>query len=174
MLRLDLRQTRYGWIGALINNSKLFHLVLAPSREEARAQLNPDGQAALTQEISPPLQALQAFFDGHAALTPASAGLELAPQGTVFQQEVWQALQDIPSGGVRSYQEIAAVVGRPGAARAVGSACAKNPIPFFIPCHRVLASNSGMGGYAYGTELKKTLLEQEKWDSGSARPVKAA
>ena len=80
--------------------------------------------------------------------------------GTAFQVAVWQAISQIPVGRVATYQEIAVRVGRPQAVRAVGTACGANPFPFLIPCHRVVATN-GMGGYGYGLELKRQLLQFE-------------
>ena len=88
--------------------------------------------------------------------------LPIAPRGTPFQQAVWDALDQIPYGETRTYGEIAAALGKPGAARAVGSACGKNPLWVVIPCHRVLAGDGSLGGYSYGSEVKQALLELEQ------------
>lgn len=85
----------------------------------------------------------------------------LDPKGTEFQKKVWKALLDIPYGEVRSYGEIAAAIGNPKAVRAVGGANHVNPIPIIIPCHRVVAANRSLGGYAFGPEPKEKLLEIE-------------
>ena len=90
--------------------------------------------------------------------------LPLAPKGTPFQKEVWQALSSIPYGQTLSYADIAAQVGRPKAFRAVGMANNRNPIPIVIPCHRVVGSSGDMVGYAYGTKIKRYLLELEGID----------
>lgn len=90
--------------------------------------------------------------------------LPLSPKGTPFQKEVWQALSSIPYGQTRSYADIAAQVGRPKAYRAVGMANNRNPIPIVIPCHRVVGSSGDMVGYAYGTKIKRYLLELEGID----------
>lgn len=87
--------------------------------------------------------------------------LPLAPQGTPFQQRVWAALRDIPYGQTRSYREIAQAVDCPKGFRAVGLANNRNPIPIFIPCHRVLGADGSLTGYAGGLELKKALLSIE-------------
>ena len=87
--------------------------------------------------------------------------LPLAPAGTPFQREVWKALQTIPYGQTRSYGDIARQIGRPKAFRAVGMANHENPIPIFIPCHRVVGSDGSLTGYAGGLELKKALLGLE-------------
>ena len=88
--------------------------------------------------------------------------LPLAPQGTPFQQNVWSALRDIPFGETRSYKDIAQAVDCPNGFRAVGMANRSNPIPIFIPCHRVIAADGSLGGYAGGLELKRALLSIER------------
>jgi AraC family transcriptional regulator of adaptative response/methylated-DNA-[protein]-cysteine methyltransferase len=87
--------------------------------------------------------------------------LPLDMQGTAFQRRVWQELQRIPLGETRSYGEVAEAVGAPRAARAVGSACGKNPVVFVVPCHRVIASDGGLGGYGLGLDIKRRLLDSE-------------
>ncbi|WP_375197860.1 bifunctional DNA-binding transcriptional regulator/O6-methylguanine-DNA methyltransferase Ada [Sphingobium sp.] len=94
---------------------------------------------------------------------PAHApDLPLDVCGTAFQQAIWAALRAIPLGETRSYGEIAAAIGRPGAVRAAGTACGENALAVLIPCHRVLRSDGSLGGYAYGTERKQALLERER------------
>lgn len=88
--------------------------------------------------------------------------LPLDVRGTAFQQAVWVALRAIPPGETRSYAQIAAAAGRPGAVRAAGSACGGNQLAVLIPCHRVVRSDGGLGGYAYGTERKQKLLDSER------------
>lgn len=83
-----------------------------------------------------------------------------AHTATAFQREVWDALRAIPFGEVRTYAEVAARVGRPGASRAVGNANHANPWPIVVPCHRVVAAN-GLGGYGGGDEVKRFLLALE-------------
>ena len=85
----------------------------------------------------------------------------LAPKGTPFQQKVWAALREIPYGETRSYKEIAAMVGNEKACRAVGMANNRNPLPIFIPCHRVVGANGKLVGYAGGLDVKTFLLELE-------------
>jgi methylated-DNA-[protein]-cysteine S-methyltransferase len=81
--------------------------------------------------------------------------------GTAFQSRVWGALSEIPFGDTRSYQDIARAIGRPGASRAVGQANHHNPLAPIIPCHRVVNSSGGLGGYGGGMDLKRTLLAHE-------------
>jgi methylated-DNA-[protein]-cysteine S-methyltransferase len=87
--------------------------------------------------------------------------LPLRPTGTPFQSRVWQTLQEIPYGGTRSYGAMAALLGRPGAARAVGAANARNPISIIIPCHRAIGGDGRLNGYAGGVERKAALLKLE-------------
>jgi len=88
-----------------------------------------------------------------------------------FERLVLERLRRIPKGHVRTYGDIAREIGYPGAARAVGNACAKNPVPLLVPCHRVVRSDGGVGGYSLrgGTALKRRLLAQEGVDLGEVR-----
>lgn len=90
------------------------------------------------------------------------------PEATPFRTAVWRALSEIPYGLTRTYGELAAHIGRPGAARAVGTACATNPLPLLVPCHRVVPATEGTGSYAGGAEMKKALLEMERTVSARA------
>nr|WP_240049018.1 bifunctional DNA-binding transcriptional regulator/O6-methylguanine-DNA methyltransferase Ada [Parerythrobacter lutipelagi] len=87
--------------------------------------------------------------------------IPLDVKGTAFQQSVWQALRAIPAGETRSYGQLAAALGKPKASRAVGGANGANNIAVLIPCHRVIAHDGGLGGYAYGTRIKSELLRRE-------------
>ena len=89
-----------------------------------------------------------------------SFDLPLAPQGTAFQQAVWRGLAEIPYGHTLSYGQLAAALGVPGAARAVGNAAGKNPLLIVIPCHRLVAAG-GLGGFFCGLEIKQMLLKLE-------------
>jgi AraC family transcriptional regulator of adaptative response/methylated-DNA-[protein]-cysteine methyltransferase len=88
-------------------------------------------------------------------------------RATAFQSRVWQALRAIPPGSTRTYSDVAAAIGQPRAVRAVGHACATNPVALIIPCHRVVREDGGLGGYRWGLDRKRKLLEQE---SHGARP----
>jgi methylated-DNA-[protein]-cysteine S-methyltransferase len=83
-------------------------------------------------------------------------------EGTHFQCEVWKALFEIPFGQVRTYGEVARALGRPGAARAVGAAAGKNPLPVIVPCHRVVGAGGALTGFSGGLEVKRQLLEIER------------
>ena len=87
--------------------------------------------------------------------------LDFEFSGTEFQKSVWNELLKIPFGKTKTYGEIAKAIGKPKAARAVGSACGKNPLAIIIPCHRVLGMNGKITGFAWGTEIKEWLLGYE-------------
>jgi methylated-DNA-[protein]-cysteine S-methyltransferase len=97
--------------------------------------------------------------------------LPLAPQGSGFQVEVWRALLRIPYGETCSYGDIARVVGRPAASRAVGAANGRNPIPIIVPCHRVIGSNGSLTGYGGGLPVKRWLLDHERGWKQPSLPV---
>lgn len=96
----------------------------------------------------------------HGELMEFDLALDL--RGTRFQRKVWSVLREIPYGETRSYKDVAKAVGLPKAYRAVGGANGANPVPIVVPCHRVVESNGGLGGYGQGLRLKRKLLEFEK------------
>ncbi len=100
-------------------------------------------------------------LEEYAAGTRLDFDLPLAPRGTEWQRTVWQALTEIPCGETRSYAELAAMAGRPAAARAAGRANATNPIPLVIPCHRVIGADGSLTGYGGGLHIKERLLAHE-------------
>jgi methylated-DNA-[protein]-cysteine S-methyltransferase len=112
-----------------------------------------------TEEVVDLDQALSAYFSGK----PLQVDWDRLDMGglTPLQQEVLRAVAAIPFGSVRSYGEIARTIGRPGAARFVGSVMAGNPFPVLIPCHRVVRSDGSMGGFGGGIDLKKAMIEME-------------
>ena len=87
--------------------------------------------------------------------------IPVATGGTAFQRSVWTALRNIPAGETRSYGTLAAMLGKPGASRAVGLANGSNPIGIVVPCHRVIGANGTLTGYAGGVERKRWLLQHE-------------
>jgi AraC family transcriptional regulator of adaptative response/methylated-DNA-[protein]-cysteine methyltransferase len=95
------------------------------------------------------------------------ASLPLDIRATAFQRRVWTYLQSIPFGATRSYSQVATGIGRPSATRAVARACATNPVAVAIPCHRVVREDGSMGGYRWGMERKKALLEMEQPSAAS-------
>ena len=103
------------------------------------------------------LRQLAAYFDGDRA----AFAVPVAPRGTPFQRRVWAALAEIPHGETVSYGALAARLGQPGGAQAVGAANGQNPVAVVIPCHRVVGADGALVGYAGGLERKRALLDLE-------------
>ena len=122
-------------------------------RELPNAELRRDDAA-----VRDLVDALLGELRGEGALTEAP--LDVA--GTAFQREVWTALRQIPIGATRTYADLARSLGRPTAARAVARACATNPVALLVPCHRVVRGDGGLGGYRWGLDRKRALLEAER------------
>lgn len=108
---------------------------------------------------------IRSFLNGQQSVLSIPCILE----GSSFQKKVWQALRDIPYGQLKSYGQIAKAIGVPRAARAVGAACGKNPIPVVIPCHRVVGANGSLTGFSAGMHRKVALLKLEGHDMTSYR-----
>jgi len=102
------------------------------------------------------LDALNDHLNGQEVKLPVDV------RGTDFQLRVWMALREIPLGETRSYSDVARIIGEPRAVRAVANACASNPVPLIIPCHRVIRKDGSLGGYGLGIGRKKALLSKER------------
>ncbi len=162
----------------LIVDSVLGRLLVALSERGVAAVLpgrsDRDLVAALAAEfpradrapIEPGTDApLAALVDRVAAAVAGQAGSDAIPVdilGTAFQERVWKALRAIPPGSTRSYQEVAQGIGQPRATRAVASAIARNRLAVLVPCHRVIRQDGASGGYRWGPETKRRLLERER------------
>ena len=109
------------------------------------------------QPLARAVDSLNRYFAGE----PEHLNQPLDLQGSQFQIQVWTRLRQIPMGKVATYGDIAVRIGRPGGARAVGQACGRNPVVLFVPCHRVVAANGGLGGFGSGLSLKQALLHHE-------------
>ena len=144
-------RTPIGILRASFENGILCSLVLSDAASAC-------GSISLPPEAAALGEALNRYFSGD---PEAFDKIDFRPHGTPFQTKVWEALRAIPYGQVRSYGEIASAIGQPGAARAVGGACNKNHILLIIPCHRVVAAGGKIGGFAYGTDIKRQLLQLE-------------
>ncbi len=145
-------------IGPLLlvgDSSGLRQIVFSENGRAAPA--NPDWKqdAAALDE---PIRQLRAYFAGELE----TFDLALAPEGTPFQQTVWNELGKIPYGHTISYGDLARRIGNPNASRAVGLANGSNPIPIVIPCHRVIGSNGKLTGYGGGLPIKEKLLALER------------
>ncbi|MEI7644355.1 MAG: methylated-DNA--[protein]-cysteine S-methyltransferase [Chloroflexales bacterium] len=119
-------------------------------------------EIARDDEICDEVDMILAYLGGQ---TP-NIDLPLDVQATPFQRQVWQALQAIPYGETRTYQQIAEGLGNPRAVRAVGRACAMNPVSLVVPCHRAVGSDGKLRGFRWGLERKQALIDMEKRGSG--------
>jgi AraC family transcriptional regulator of adaptative response/methylated-DNA-[protein]-cysteine methyltransferase len=158
-------------LGALIvawKGQDICFVHFGDSREELIARLTgtfssfqlmpSDGQQSL--DSKPIGEFIEQMVSGRAV--PFHLPARLHQHGTPFQLQVWEHLQTIPIGEVRSYQDVAHAIGSPRATRAVASACARNNLALFIPCHRVIRSDGSLGGYKWGISRKRALLESEQ------------
>lgn len=150
--------TAAGWLGILGSINGLQRVTLPQhSTSETQEQLG----VSINQAVNSPqrykdlMKRFHAYFSGHQVDFPDRLDLSAA---TALQREVWRATQLIPYGETRSYTWVATQIKKPEAVRAVGQALGRNPLPVIIPCHRVLASDGGLGGFSRGLEMKKYLL----------------
>jgi AraC family transcriptional regulator of adaptative response/methylated-DNA-[protein]-cysteine methyltransferase len=154
-----------GWLLVAATERGICKLAFGGSPEELCAELDREFPGA---ELEPADAELET---GIADLVRALAGerpwpaLPINVAATAFQRRVWEALRAIPVGSTRSYGELARAIGQPGASRAVARACATNPVPLLIPCHRAVRGDGHAGGYRYGPERKRMLLELEATES---------
>lgn len=155
-------RTGMGWVGILASAKGLLAATLPqPSDEEARQMLGADVSQAVwcPRKLADLAERLKAYFGGGKVDFPDELDLSMS---TPFQHQVWQQTRLIPYGETRSYLWVAERIGKPGAARAVGQALGRNPLLVIIPCHRVVASSGGLGGFGGGLEMKRRLLEMER------------
>lgn len=145
------RRTSAGLIGIGESGGAVSLVAFLSSGAESEAR----GSSALVDEA---FTQLNAWFAGRLW----EFSLPLAQPGSDFARRAREAMLAIPYGETASYGELAAAIGSPGAARAVGMACGRNPLPIIVPCHRVVAAGGRIGGYSGGTELKRWLLEFER------------
>lgn len=145
--------TPVGWLTLTANHSGLTGVGFSKVGESY-------GRSAILDQS---IRELDEYFAGERM----EFSVSLVLTGTPFQKMVWDALRKIPYGAIPSYSDIADEIGRPSAVRAVGLANNKNPIPIFIPCHRVIGRDGSLTGYAGGLEIKRKLLDLELRTSSS-------
>src|SRR4051812_4074450 len=129
---------------------------------EAEAALRAEFPAASVARGDVALKPWLAELQRHLAGEQPHLDLPLDVRATAFQRRVWEALRAIPAGDTRSYSQVAVALGDPNAARAVARACATNPVALIIPCHRVVRAGGDLGGYRWGIDRKRALLEREQ------------
>jgi len=150
--------TDMGWVGVLGSAKGLLGITLPQRSLQEAGQLLGDGinQASWSPRLFDDLvERLKVYFSGHKTTFPDELDLSGA---TSFKSEVWETTRLIPYGETRSYLWVAKQIKKPGAARAVGQALGRNPLPVIVPCHRVVASDGRLGGFSGGVEVKKHLL----------------
>ena len=153
--RAVIIETKLGRLRLLVTHRGLANLQLSP----APADSTPSHPAGGTTDLPTNLvKQLRTYAAGQPVRFTIPLDLRA---GTAFQQAVWRALRMIPYGETRSYAWVARKIGKPTAARAVGAACGANPVPIFVPCHRVVASDGSLGGFSGGLPLKRRLLKLE-------------
>jgi methylated-DNA-[protein]-cysteine S-methyltransferase len=152
--------TNYQYIESPIGKLRLVSDGLALLSIEFEGMHGTDGMEQSDDILKTTAQQLAEYFSGRRR----DFSLPLAAAGTAFQQQVWSALRQIPFGELRSYRDIATVIGNNKAVRAVGAANGRNPIPIVVPCHRVIGSNGSLTGFAGGLAAKRVLLELEGID----------
>jgi methylated-DNA-[protein]-cysteine S-methyltransferase len=149
---ISFQQTAIGRVALAECGGAITNLCFGSDALSLQAEI---GETELIREA---FRQLHAYLGGELRLF----SLPLAPLGTPFMQRVWQILSTIPYGTTLSYHDIAVAAGNPFASRAVGMANNRNPVPIFIPCHRVIGSNGVLTGYRGGLAIKKRLLELER------------
>jgi len=153
--------TDMGWVGILGSTRGLRRITLPQRSIQEVRQLLVDGANHATWSpdyFDDLIKRLKIYFGGHKTAFPDKLDLSGA---TAFQRKVWEATRLIPYGETRSYTWVARQIKKPSAVRAVGQALGRNPLPIIIPCHRVIASDSKLGGFSGGVEIKKRLLRLE-------------
>lgn len=148
------------------HNTQIGELLLAGNGEQLMLLGFPSGKMRRRHEAdwvadAGPFSEVCLQLDGYFSGDRKEFDLPLRPEGTAFQESVWDALRQIPYGETWSYGELAARIGKPKASRAVGAANGVNPIPVIIPCHRVIGSSGKLTGFGGGIETKRLLLELE-------------
>jgi AraC family transcriptional regulator of adaptative response/methylated-DNA-[protein]-cysteine methyltransferase len=160
-----IEKTSLGTLLVAATDRGVCAVTLGDDAKNLEAALETEYPAATRTRVTPPSSSLGTWV---AEIVAAVDGERARPdipfdiQASAFQWKVWRALQEIPFGETRSYGEIAKVIGAPKAARAVASACANNRAAVVIPCHRVVRQSGALGGYRWGLERKRRLLEKER------------
>ena len=162
MIELSNLETELGRIVLAATKSGLCALDFADSDTPVRERLtraHPGATFGSGPHAKAAAGRVKAYFAGE---LDALSSLEVAPSGTEFQKKVWSALRKIPVGATCSYGKIAGTIGKPTAVRAVGAANGQNPIALVVPCHRVIAADGTLCGYAGGLWRKRWLLKHER------------
>ena len=153
-------------------DSRVCVLTFAEDWPRLRARVErrwPDESLRRAPDPAGAADALRRYFDGD---LDALAAVEVDLGGTPFQQRVWKAMRAIPAGGTLSYAALADAAGATGAMRAAGTASGANPVCVVVPCHRVVRSDGGLGGYGGGIDRKRWLLDHEQRHAAASAPAR--
>lgn len=157
-----IHKTSLGWMLLAQTEKGICALNLADEPDKLLAQLQAEYPQAECHEspqaLAPTLEQVLPYLESPKQTCDLAIDI---PKGTPFQQSVWSELYTIPLGQTISYKALSEKLGKPKAFRAVASACGKNPVAVLVPCHRVLGSSGGLGGYSLGLERKIMLLKRE-------------
>ena len=159
-----IAQTSLGTLLVAATDRGVCAVTLGDDAATLETALELEYPAATRTRVTTPSSSLGAWVTDVVAAVDgerARADIPLDVKASAFRWKVWRELQKIPFGETRSYGEIAKSIGSPKAVRAVASACANNPVSVIVPCHRVIRTDGGPGGYRWGLERKKRLLEKE-------------
>jgi len=162
LIRFETVPSSYlGWVMVAATDRGICSLILGDNPETLRELLRLKFPQAEFREGDPAFSDMVAKVISFVESPRAGFVLPLDMHGSAFQQLVWMALRDIPAGSTISYRDLAGRIGRPKAVRAVATACAENPVAVIVPCHRVIRSDGNLGGYHWGIERKRALLDRE-------------
>jgi AraC family transcriptional regulator, regulatory protein of adaptative response / methylated-DNA-[protein]-cysteine methyltransferase len=160
-IRYSFSESPIGRMLIAATDKGICSIQFADSEEELEQGLKQEFPFALRRRDDEQMADLAGKVVQHMSGAESSTSLPLDIQATAFQRRVWSHLQSIGFGKTQSYSQVAKAIRRPSAVRAVARACATNPVAIAIPCHRVLRSNGDLGGYRWGLERKKALLDME-------------
>ena len=169
LIRFATAKTALGWLLVAATPRGVCAAELGDARDPLIRALRQRFARAVVSEDRAGLGEWLARIGAFIASPDHALDLPLDVRGTAFQAQVWRALREIPPGRTASYAELAAVLGRPRAVRAVAQACARNPVALVVPCHRAVRKDGELAGYRWGIERKRALLERER---AAARPAR--
>lgn len=150
--------TPVGTLALLVQHDTLVAAGFTDVRDQY-SRLQTDAPLTIVNHLGRFSAAMASYFEGD---VDVMNDLPVAQPGGAFRQAAWKAMREVPAGEVISYAELAARAGNPGAVRAAGSACAQNMVAPIVPCHRIVRTGGGLGGYYYGLAVKERLLAHER------------
>jgi AraC family transcriptional regulator of adaptative response/methylated-DNA-[protein]-cysteine methyltransferase len=166
VIRFAVRPCPFGHLLVAATEQGICSVRLGDEEEALEASLQQEFPAAELRRDEAGIEDWMQTLLEHVAGRQRHLDLPLDVQSTDFQRRVWQALRAIPYGETRTYSQIAEAIGQPGAARAVGRACATNTVALIIPCHRAVRGDRSISGFRWGSERKQRLLQHEAQNSG--------